>query len=236
MSPETRDFLDAVRGAEGPTPDAEVRILAAIEAAVGVTPTTATSGNAAVKGVAANASVGFPAKVLVIVLGVSVGGVFAASAISSAPSAPVAAQVAPTSTTVSALVSSPAPSTPPLSTSSTSSTSSNPAPAQTPARLPVAKVAVPSSLREELALLAAVQSALERGDGAEALRRLDEHDTNDRQLSAERRAARISALCLLGRVAEARQVADLFFRHNAGSVQRAAVERSCAAGKPSPAR
>jgi hypothetical protein len=81
-----------------------------------------------------------------------------------------------------------------------------------------------------------VQSALERGDGAEALRRLDGHASSDRQLVAERRAARIAALCLLGRTPEARAVATLFFQENAGSAQRTAVERSCAASETTPER
>jgi hypothetical protein len=86
-------------------------------------------------------------------------------------------------------------------------------------------------LRDELALLSDVQSALERGDGAEALRRLDGHATSDRQFVAERHSARITALCLVGRVAEAQQLGAVFFRENAQSVQRTAVERSCAATK-----
>ena len=88
-----------------------------------------------------------------------------------------------------------------------------------------------ASLREEIALLAGVQSALERGDGAEALRRLDQHVTSDRQFIAERRAARITALCQIGRVSDAQQLALVFFRENAQSVQRSAVERSCAVPK-----
>jgi hypothetical protein len=89
------------------------------------------------------------------------------------------------------------------------------------------------SVREELALLAEVQAALRRGDGASALRRLDAHVTTDRQLAAERSAARVLALCALGRVQEARRAAAVFVREHPGSVQRDAVERACA-GTESP--
>jgi RNA polymerase sigma-70 factor (ECF subfamily) len=77
-------------------------------------------------------------------------------------------------------------------------------------------------------LLAQVQAALDRGDGATALRRLDERASVDRRLLAERRAARILALCQLGRTQEAEQSALAFVREHPSSVQRTAVERSCA--------
>ena len=88
-------------------------------------------------------------------------------------------------------------------------------------------------MREEIALLADVQAALERGDGAKALTRLDGHVTTDRQLLAERSAARILALCLLGRDTEARRAALVFMHAHPASVQRTAVERSCAGTKKS---
>lgn len=73
-----------------------------------------------------------------------------------------------------------------------------------------------------------MQAALARGDGAAALRQLDQHVTNDRRLLAERRAARVLALCSLGRTSEAVQAMEVFLREHPASVQRSAVERSCA--------
>ena len=89
----------------------------------------------------------------------------------------------------------------------------------------------PDTLRGEIELLEDVRSALERGDGGRALQRLDAHVTGDRQLLAERRAARILALCQLGRIDEARRDAASLLRDEPASLQRAAVERSCAGAK-----
>jgi hypothetical protein len=84
------------------------------------------------------------------------------------------------------------------------------------------------SLRAEIALLREVQAALDRGDGASALRALDAHHTRDQVLLAERRAARILALCSLGRVDEARRAAVEFEAAHPRSVQRDVIARSCA--------
>ena len=89
----------------------------------------------------------------------------------------------------------------------------------------------PDTLRGEIELLEDVRSALERGDGGRALQRLDAHVTGDRQLLAERRAARILALSQLGRIDEARRDAASLLRDEPASLQRAAVERSCAGAK-----
>jgi hypothetical protein len=83
-------------------------------------------------------------------------------------------------------------------------------------------------LRAELELLERVQAALRRGDARAALRALDAHRTDDRVLLAERRAARILALCGLGRTAEAQAAAAEFERQHPDSVQRAAIASSCA--------
>jgi hypothetical protein len=85
-----------------------------------------------------------------------------------------------------------------------------------------------SSLRPEIALLERVQAALRDGDGATALRELDAHRTADRMFLAERQAARILALCMLERVAEARSAAQRFAAQHPESPQRAAIEGSCA--------
>jgi hypothetical protein len=84
-----------------------------------------------------------------------------------------------------------------------------------------------ASLQAELALLRRVQAALQRGDGEAALRELDAHVTSDRTLLPERRAARILALCQLGRVDAARLARAEFAREHPDSVQREAVERAC---------
>lgn len=85
-----------------------------------------------------------------------------------------------------------------------------------------------SSLRAELDLLQRVQAALKRGDGASALRELAAHRTADSTLLAERRAARILALCQLGRITEAQRAAAVFAEQHPDSLQRAAIDSSCA--------
>jgi hypothetical protein len=85
-----------------------------------------------------------------------------------------------------------------------------------------------SSLRAELDLLREAQGALDRADGDAALRALDAHPSESGQLLAERQAARVLALCLLGRTAEARDAAARFLKVYPTSVHRHAIERSCA--------
>lgn len=97
-----------------------------------------------------------------------------------------------------------------------------------PPRAPVRFAPAGDALRAEIALLERVQAALRRGDGAAALRELDAHRTADRALLAERQAARILALCLVGELVEARRAAQAFVQQHPDSPQRAAIESSCA--------
>jgi hypothetical protein len=247
MSPETRGFLAAVRGAEDPSAADEHRVLAAVQATIaGSPPNPAPGGTPATTGVVSGTGSGL--KVLGALLGISVGAALVASAFSSGPAEPRPDSLANRAPVPSApgLPSAPAVTSTALPPSASpraagppnTSHASRPATPGTAAGEPAAppEVSGSTSLREEIALLAAVQSALDRGNGAEALRRLDGHATSDRQFVAERRAARIAALCLLGRVPEARRLAAVFFRENAHSVQRTAVEHSCAVAKTDPER
>jgi hypothetical protein len=124
----------------------------------------------------------------------------------------------------------PAPLSAPTPPTVAPSAGTRPTPApgpRAPATIDTAAPAFPN-LRDEIALLTEVQRALDRADGATALRQLDRHAPVDGRLLAERRAARIFALCLLGRTEEAAQSARVFFRAHPTSVQKAALERSCA--------
>jgi hypothetical protein len=104
-------------------------------------------------------------------------------------------------------------------------------PEKRPERAPAARERRAAPLRAELALLREVQSALRSGDGAAALRALDAHRGGDRRLLAERQAARILALCQVGRIAEARRAALEFANNHPGSVQGAAIANSCASAQ-----
>lgn len=236
MSPETRAFLDEVRTAEDPTPRDERRVLSAVHAAL-ATGAIVSGGIAASKGVnVLGVSVATGVKAGGLVLGLSAAAWIAATALSPIPPAPTAVSPArsagPPASSAASVVPSPRSSdaTPPLATESGKRPRTTTSP---PSASPAATSSVPPSsalpsLREEIALLAEVNAALSRGDGATALQRLDEHDAAERRLLAERKALRIRALCVLGRTAEAERLARAFLREHPTSVQRAAVERSCA--------
>ena len=224
MNPETRAFLDGVRHADDPTPDDERRVLGAVHAAVAA---------GVLVGGAAGASEATKLTALFGIPGLKLGGILVClgalawiggSIVPKREGAPVRAAVS-----AGQKASDPAPP----------ARSSGPIPsaAREPENPPLSPRAskelrgrdpTPASLREEIALLADVKAALSRGDGATALARLDGHVTADRQFRSERRAARILALCSLGRADEARRAATEFLRDDPASVQRGAIERSCA--------
>jgi hypothetical protein len=80
----------------------------------------------------------------------------------------------------------------------------------------------------ELETLRRAQAALKRGDGAAALHELDAHELPEGALLAELQAARILALCVVGRIGDARRAAEEFARQHPGSPQQAAIASSCA--------
>lgn len=116
---------------------------------------------------------------------------------------------------------------------STATAASRAATASRSAR-PAAQPARPSAhstsgaLQAELELLRRVQAALRQRDGARALQELDAQPRAPGALAAEQQAARILALCLLGRVDEARRAALAFASAHPDSPQKAAIAGSCA--------
>jgi hypothetical protein len=86
-------------------------------------------------------------------------------------------------------------------------------------------------LEGEMALLANAQAAIQRGDFATALARLEEHRrTYPRgMLGEERAAAQIIALCGAGRTGEARALGAAFLARHATSPLAPRVRGSCAA-------
>jgi hypothetical protein len=225
MSPETRAFLAGVRHAEDPTPRDERRVLASVSAALAAGSITGAS-IAASKATKLFGIFGLSGAKLGGALLCAGAAVFVASLVP-----PRRGPAEPTNVEV-----------PPLRAITTTSRADDAAVKNERAAPPVSAAPVPessssstrtearraTSLRREIELLAEVRAALERGHAGEALRRLDEHVTADRQFAAERSAARILALCSLARVSDAREAAVAFFRNHPGSVQARAVERSCA--------
>jgi hypothetical protein len=222
VSPETQAFLDQVRDAEEPSPEVEERVLLALNTAVaaGALGAGVWGASKLVKLLASGGLWGWKGGTLGLCL-------FIAASASVWPSQEV---VRPRR---AAVVPPPAPAAiEPAGAPAPSALTLLPAPTQreTHAAPPRASAAParPSSLRAELSLLSQVQAALQRGEGDEALRLLDEHRTSDRQLHAERAAARVLALCAVGKTEEARRAAAAFTRQHPGSVQTSAVARSCA--------
>lgn len=222
MSPETRAFLDGVRHADDPTHEDERRVLRAVRAAVAASALTAGAVGAA-KTTKISALFGMSG----LKLGGALVGLGALAWVSGwvVPQRDAAPLRAPSGRKQNA----PVPSASTARTSpSTRALAEEPAPRPRVSTETRREDAPKASLREEIALLADVKAALSRGDGATALARLDGHVTADRQFRSERRAARILALCSLGRADEARRAATEFLRDDPASVQRGAIERSCA--------
>jgi hypothetical protein len=106
-----------------------------------------------------------------------------------------------------------------------------PAPVVTPQPKPKTSVtaSTPDGLDAELAFLQDVHGALRDKDGARALRLLDERARRfpNGALGEESEAARVFALCQLGRVSEARDVAGRFLREHPRSPLAQRVARAC---------
>jgi hypothetical protein len=221
MSPEMRTFLDDVREAEDPTSEDQRRVLLRVH--------TALAAGALGAGSLGSAKL---TQGLSSLLGLKFGALVCLAGMATADSDALVSKVE-----VARLVSGPfATATQTLQSVAAGST----VPAASPASevLPLADKPAPvrpamsrpspSSLRQELEVLADVQAALRRGDGRAALTRLDGHVTSDTQLLAERQAARVLALCLLGQELEARRAAVNFAAQHPSSPQLATLERSCA--------
>ncbi|XXX72570.1 hypothetical protein WMF30_33465 [Sorangium sp. So ce134] len=86
-----------------------------------------------------------------------------------------------------------------------------------------------STLPGELALLRSAQGALRAGDAGRALALLEEHTAEYREgaLREERRAARVFALCALGRIDESRAEAVRFLRDAPRSPLAERVRAAC---------
>lgn len=232
MTPETEDFLELVRHAEGPSSDDEQRVLRALQASIaaGAAPTVVVSASRSESWFAQS---GAALKGTVATLGVVAVGTALALSVDGAATARVPG-ASPSAAPRAAAIEAPAAmrATPAVSAGASASAEppARPAPAHEARPSKPAKVpSVPgvSSLREELAILETAQQALKNGDGEAALRELDRPVTKDGQLLPERQAARILALCAVGREAEARAAIDRFDRDHPGSAHREAIGRGC---------
>jgi TolA-binding protein len=121
------------------------------------------------------------------------------------------------------------PAEPPATTSPVESPATPSAPVQRPS-VPRVEARTPVDvLAAENALVAAARDALARGDHATALAKLAEHarEFPNGQLTEERAALRIEALCAAGKHAQGRAEAKQFLRDHPGATQAARVEAAC---------
>ena len=93
-----------------------------------------------------------------------------------------------------------------------------------------------NALNQELMFLSRAQASLSAGDAARALALLDEHATTypNGALREERMAARVFALCALGKQEEARAEAQQFVSMAPRSPLAARVRGACSWGESSP--
>jgi len=95
-----------------------------------------------------------------------------------------------------------------------------------------------NALNQELMFLSRAQASLSAGDAARALALLDEHATTypNGALREERMAARVFALCALGRQEEARAEAQQFVSMAPRSPLATRVRGACSMGESSPVK
>jgi len=251
LGPEAKALLDLARGADDPSGADRARVRSAVAArvaigaAAGAAVTAATTTSVAGAGAAAGAvaaPLGLGMKILFAIGAAAAVGMGAVTYVDSKPPAPrpsaTASQVAPRDPPRAALPSATS-AQPPRAPAPSPSQEPEPAPSvSATARVsPSAPAAAPSSsvpsVTREVELLAEAQSAINAGDGARALVLLDEHARRfpSGAMSQEREAARVFALCALGRTGEARAAAERFLSAFPTSPQAARVRASCGAPK-----
>jgi hypothetical protein len=253
LGPEANGLLDAARYGDEPTHADRDRVRAAIAArlaagaaaAIGVgmaakAPASAlgTAGGAS----AAAAPVGVATKVLIAAALVGAIGVGAATVgvalRSPKPPAQMPAQPVPVAVDVPASAGGPTQDTASrpgeaVALSEARAAGSRPTlrtgPVTAGAALSAHAAAATGDVAAEVRLLSEAHAAMRGGDAERALVLLEEHARRYPKgaLGEERDAAKIAALCALGRVAEARQAADRFLRAAPLSPHAGPIRASC---------
>jgi hypothetical protein len=248
LGPESNALLRAARDGDEPTLADRDRVRAAIELRLALGAGAGLGAATAAKSAAAAAPTGLLAKAMVTAgivcaVGVITGRVVRAPPRTAAPTMSVAMPMAaapleaPTPGT-DALngaqgVPAPAPSISGERTAVLSSTRAllipNAVAASSTRGAPVGDVAA------EVRLLDQAHTAMREGDAERALGLLEDHARRypKGSLGEERDAARIAALCSLGRAAEAREATDGFLRAAPQSPQAGRIRASCG-GSPGP--
>jgi hypothetical protein len=255
LGPQAKALLDAALDGDEPTPEERARVRTAIAANLAVGAAAVGQSAAAAKTAAAGAvgagsaaagtgtAVGIAAKAvlsLTLVSAVGAGTTLYVRSSSShrearPPTVPSFVQTAsPGGRSLPPEVAAPV-AAPAMATTSLESSK--------PSAKPLASAAAPpsvvhahtrstsSDVEAEVLLIGEAHRALQSGNASGALVMLDEHARRypAGALGEERDAARIAALCALGRVAEGRDAADRFLREFPSSPLAARVRTSCGA-------
>jgi hypothetical protein len=215
LKPEAQKLVEASRAAFRPTEADRERVFQALLPHVGG-PLGAEAASTAAEG-------GLKATLLkvsaaIVGLGLAGGGLYLAQRPEQPPPAPIAA---PPVKAAAAPVA-PAPEEPesvlPASPQGEPAAKKSPVPSRSA-----------DSLAEEVAILSRASSELRAGRPAAALKALDEHQRSfpSGVLSQERTAARIQALCALGRTKEARSALERLARTAPNSPHEARARKAC---------
>lgn len=213
LSPETRALLESLASSHDPPPEAAARVRAAVEARVTSPP----------------APQRWP-----WIVGVGVAVLLAATMFATRPSPRVAPTPSPARVaSVAQRTVAPDVTVIPVAPIATATPVAAPTPVVAPAAPPVVRprrVEADDDLAGELLLIQRAQRALARGDGAAALDALDAHARAHPRgrLTEERQAARVLALCAVGRADEARAAATRFVARYPTSPHAARVRGACA--------
>jgi hypothetical protein len=236
LTPGARAIVDAARGDDEPgAGDRErvrAKVLAALAAGGAAGAGAAGKASAATSATAGGALATKLAVIAVAVAGLATGAYLAMRSPSTTTTPP------PSQSEVSALPPEPQPE-PEVVPEVTADASIEMAPEDVPDPAPKPrakrKVEAPAlspadSLREERALIARASDALRDGDGAAALAAVKEHQRRfpDGLLIEERSAARVQALCALGRTADGTSAREAFLARWPRSVHAAKVRAACA--------
>jgi hypothetical protein len=222
LGPEAQALVDAGRDALRPTAVDRDRVFAAVQARIAGA--GAISGGATPSAVVAK-GVSWPTLSATVVGLAVVGGVlFQTVRKTDEPRAALPATASVSAPSAPAPVT--APAAPGLAAVNAASAAAAPAPAT--ARRPADRLA------EEVAILSHAETELHAGHFSAALRLLDDHrrEFPRGRLTQERIAARIQALCALGRVSEAETELGVLSRVSPGSPHEGHSRAACAANPP----
>ncbi|HVR20495.1 MAG TPA: hypothetical protein VMS65_12380 [Polyangiaceae bacterium] len=253
LSSDAKALIRRVGFSDGPRSSDRARVkrrivatIAGAGTALGGGGTIASGAPAAAFGAAAASKVTLSSVVLWLAVGAGFGSAVSAPAVVSAyrqaetsrASAPISA-LAPVSPKLAERPNeSPrAPTAPSAADEAVPAAPSLPAPAERRAAdVPGAVPTGAASLAEETRLLQAAQRELARKNTSVALALLDEHATRFPRgaLAQERSAARVLALCDLGRSGDARRAAQAFIRSAPQSPLVPRLRASCALAEPAP--